>query len=65
MNPDDERRAVEQVAERLADRFPHTPPQRVSAVVGEVHNGFEGTPIRDFVPILVEREARERLAHPV
>lgn len=30
-------------------------------VVHEAHHELDGNPIRDFIPVLVEHEARERL----
>jgi hypothetical protein len=65
VDTEDERRAVEGVVERLATRFPEQPFDRISAVVEQELRGLDGTPIRDFVPILVERQARERLGHLV
>ena len=61
MNADDEARAVDQVVDRLAARFPDVSRDRVAAIVGEEHLELEGNPIRDFIPVLVEHEARERL----
>ena len=61
MNAEEEARAVDQVVDRLAARFPDVSRDRVAAIVGEEHLELEGNPIRDFVPVLVEREARERL----
>ena len=61
MNAEEEARAVDQVIDRLAKRFPDVPRDTVAAIVGEEHLGLEGNPIRDFVPVLVEHEARDRL----
>jgi hypothetical protein len=61
----DERRAVEMVAARLSATFPETPAKRVESVVDQTYHELDGAPIRDFVAILVEKQARERLAHPV
>lgn len=62
---EDERRAVDDITARLAAQFSQTPRERISAVVDEAHHELDGTPIRDFVPILVERQARERLLRRV
>ena len=56
----DERRAVEQVCSRLTERFPEVPLQTVQLTVQDVHHKFDGR-VRDYVPILVEREAKSRL----
>ena len=61
MNAEEEGRAVDEVVDRLAKRFPDVPRDRVAAIVGEEHLVLEGNRIRDFVPVLVEHEARDRL----
>jgi hypothetical protein len=61
MHTDDEARAIDDVVERLAERFPTVTRERVAAIVAEEHLELEGNPIRDFVPVLVEHEVRERL----
>ena len=57
----DEHQALEQVRSRLVERFPQVPAETVHLTVQDVHSRFDG-PVRDFVPILVEREAKARLA---
>ena len=61
MDKDEEDTKVERVAERLETRFPDVDPAHVVEIVEEEHEKFEGRPVRDFVPVLVEHEARERL----
>jgi hypothetical protein len=56
----DEALALEQVSEGLASRFPMLDPTTVKSVVREVHASLDG-PVRDYVPLLVERVSRERL----
>lgn len=46
---------------RLQHRFPEEPAERVSAVVTEVSGELETARIRDYVPLLVEKEALARL----
>jgi hypothetical protein len=53
--------AVELVSVRLRERFPGLSPDEVDEVVATYHHQFDGRPIRDFVPILVERQARDHL----
>ena len=60
----EEKRAIEQVAERLRERFPEKKPGLVGTTVDQAHRRYDGRPIRDFVPVLVEREAREELDVP-
>lgn len=61
MNAEEEARAVDEVVDRLAARFPDVSRDHVAVIVGEEHVELEGNPIRDFVPVLVEHEARDRL----
>ncbi|MDR5698525.1 three-helix bundle dimerization domain-containing protein [Agromyces aerolatus] len=61
MDTDEEDRAVDQVVDRLADRFPAAGREHIAAVVDEEHHELDGNPIRDFVPVLVEHDARDRL----
>ena len=53
---------MEHVVARLMERFPDSTSERVHLVVDEEHQRFEGRPVRDFVPVLVERAARQRLS---
>ena len=57
---------IAHVVDRLAARFPAARPEEVQQVVSEVHRGFTGNRIRDFVPVLVEHDARDALRrkHP-
>ena len=61
MQPHEEAKALAEVAERLRARFPMVQPDTIDKVVQDYHHEFEGTPIRDFIPVLVEREVREQL----
>jgi hypothetical protein len=60
MDPAHEARAMAEVQERLEERFPDLDPAVVAAAVQTAAAGITG-PVRDFVPVLVERAARERL----
>ena len=54
--------AIRAVATRLTRRFPELRPDEVhQAVYGKYHQ-FDDSPVRDFVPLLVEQAARRRLA---
>ena len=55
--------AVEHVVERLTSRFPDLPPRLVEQTVTEIHDSFDGAPIRDFVPVIVEHDAKDVLRH--
>jgi hypothetical protein len=58
--PTAEVRALEQVSERLRVEY-GLPADHVDTAVAEAVQTFAGLPVRDFVPILVERQVRERL----
>jgi hypothetical protein len=57
----DESKAVEQVLQRLVARFPTVPKHTVRATVQELHARIDG-PVRNFVPLLVEHGARDKLS---
>lgn len=61
LNPEDEVIAVTMIAERLEASFPDVPAVVVQHVVNRSYEQFDGRPIRDFVPVLVERMARNDL----
>jgi hypothetical protein len=48
---------------RLIDEFPDVSPAVVDTVVHQQHARFEASRIRDFVPLLVEKRARQDLKH--
>lgn len=56
--------ALMAVVERLAERFPDQQRSVIEDVVAEEHGLLDGGPIRDYVPVLVERAAKIRLSHP-
>ena len=58
-----EDQAIAKVVDRLADRFPTLGRARVEQVVAETLGLLDGNPIRDYVPVLVERTAKNRLRH--
>lgn len=53
----DEHALLAEVVERVAGRYPTLPPGIVNDVVHDVYAKFDGAPVREFVPLLVEREA--------
>jgi hypothetical protein len=59
-----ERHALDQVTDRLSKSFAgRFSPARVDDTVNAIHHRFDGRPIREFVPVLVERMARDELRH--
>ncbi|MFC0625128.1 three-helix bundle dimerization domain-containing protein [Kribbella deserti] len=61
MDRSDEDRAITEVVDRLTKQFPEVPADRVVEVVADSRSEFEPQPIRDFVPLFVERTAKGRL----
>jgi hypothetical protein len=60
-----ESRELNEVVERLLQQFPDMQEERVRSVVTVAHERFAGNPIRDFVPVFVERSARDELSRTV
>ncbi len=61
METPSEEAAVEKVVDRLAARFPSVDPEHVEEIVdAEVHE-LDGARVRDYVPVLVEHQAMDRL----
>jgi len=52
---------IDKLVERLTSRYPHIPPSTVQTVVHGVYGGFDGRPLRDYIPLLVERSAKAEL----
>jgi hypothetical protein len=63
MDKSEEDRAIHEVVERLTKSFPHARPDEVVRAVDEARPEFDQSPIRDFVPLFVERSAKHRLRH--
>ncbi|WP_245672087.1 three-helix bundle dimerization domain-containing protein [Nocardia anaemiae] len=54
-----EEQAIQRLTDRLVDDYPA---DAVESAVGTARQRFEGHPVREFVPILIERIARRELA---
>jgi len=59
---EDERRAMNEIVDRLRRRYPTVTDLTVKTVVDASYHDLDGAPIRSFVGILVEKQAAERLA---
>lgn len=57
----DEESRVADVVERLQQRFSSIDRELVARVVHHAHRELDGATVRDFVPILVEKHARDVL----
>ena len=53
---------VNQVVSRLTQKYPMVPAPTVASIVHDIHAKFEGRPLREFVPLFVERNALAVLA---
>jgi hypothetical protein len=60
--PQEERAQIDAVQRRLAQKYAEMPHDRVVAGVQQAYARFSQSTLRDFVPLLVERRAREELA---
>ncbi|WEO76585.1 hypothetical protein BJQ94_14620 [Cryobacterium sp. SO2] len=57
----DETQAIDQVIDRLSQRFPTLDRDHIVNVVHDEHEHLEEGRVRDFVPVLVEKAAKNRL----
>ncbi|HKC28203.1 MAG TPA: hypothetical protein VKB75_09345 [Jatrophihabitans sp.] len=56
--------ALARMAEELTAELPHIPPQEIAVALRAEQERFVNSPIRDFIPILVERSVRRRFGLP-
>ena len=54
MTPDDERRALQNVVERIGQRHPDVASDEIADRVRDRAAEFDGRPIRNFIALLVE-----------
>ncbi|OBB14934.1 hypothetical protein A5662_07005 [Mycobacteriaceae bacterium 1482268.1] len=57
-----EQQIIDQLAVRLAAKHTQVEPAHVAQVVRSQYARFDGRPIRDFVPLFVERSAAKELS---
>ena len=62
MRHDDELKQIATIGERLAGGHPEVDRQSIDTAVREAHQRYADSRIRDFVPLLVERDAVARLS---
>ena len=63
MPPSDEAAQIDEVIERIAASSPDVTAADVARIVRTMHAGFDDAKLREFIPLLVERKAREVLKH--
>jgi hypothetical protein len=56
-----EQAALRQLEERLTSKYAAIPAERVVSAIHSAYREFEAVPIRDFVPLFVERRAQAEL----
>jgi hypothetical protein len=56
-----EQAALRQVVARLSQQFPELSADDINRAVHGQYDRFNDSPIRDFVPVLVERATRQQL----
>jgi hypothetical protein len=56
-----EQTIIDQVTDRLTRKYPTIPAETLTAIVRGVHARFDGRPVREYVPLLVERFAGQEL----
>ena len=61
MLPNEEQHLIDLSIRRLAAKYPNKSLAEVSDAVIRARIRFDGKPIRDFVPLLVERHADKQL----
>ncbi len=54
---------ITEIADRLAVRFPTTPTATIRDVVTQAYEELADARVRDFVEVLVEKQAKKRLKH--
>ncbi len=52
---------IAHVERRLTSKFGHLPPDRVAGAVEKARARLQDRPIRDFIPLLIERRASAEL----
>ena len=56
-----EQTVIDQLVVRLTSRYPTIADSIVSSVVRDVYSRYDGRPLRDYVPLFVERHAKSEL----
>lgn len=60
--PPDAEATIAEISERLGARFPDIPRGTIRQVVTEAYGELEDARVRDFVEVLVEKQAKKRLS---
>lgn len=65
MSTESEAHALAAVRDRLESKYPSTDPSVVQLAVDVSYESLRTAKIREFIPVLVEREASDKLEHLV
>lgn len=57
-----EQTVIDEVVQRLTASYPGVPTDSIEATVAEVYARYDGRPLRDYIPLFVEKNARRELA---
>ena len=57
----DEDVAFREISERMAEKYPEFPSERMAQIVDAVRAEMADAKVRDFVPVLAEREVKKRI----
>jgi hypothetical protein len=57
-----EQTIIDQLVDRLSERYPSVPGDKVAEVVNARYARSNDRPIRDYIPLFVERAASSELA---
>ena len=61
--PPDAEETIAAIVERLGTRFPELPTSTIREVVTQAYDELADAHVRDFVEVLVEKQAKKRLKH--
>lgn len=57
----DEDKAIAEISDRLRERFPDAAPESIQDAIDKARATFLDAKVRDFVPVLIEKEAKAHL----
>jgi len=57
-----EQQIIDELASRLMDAYAQVEPTKILSIVSREYARFAGSPIRDFIPLFVERNAKTALS---
>ena len=57
-----EQQIIDELASRLMGAYTQVEPAKILSIVNREYARFSGSPIRDFIPLFVERNAKTALS---